>query len=116
MLRGIVASLLATVLTATPVLARNAAGRAARAAGPAKALNPARGPKGFSGSSKSSGSSSGFGGQTKLGSSKSLLSPPTSPSALGEPKPAPDPAAQALPKFDKTTGLPIMPGQQSASH
>jgi len=116
MLRGIVASLLATVLTATPVLARNAAGRAAHAAGPARGANPARGAKGLSGSSKSSGSSNGFGGQTKLGSSKGLLSPPTSPSALGEPKPAPDPAAQALPKFDKTTGLPIMPGQQSASH
>ena len=109
MVREIVASLLATVLTATPVLARKGAGRAARAAGPARAANPARGAKGLSGSSKSSGSSSGSRGQTKLGSSKGLLPPSTSPSALGAPRPLPDPAAQAEPKFDKTTGLPIMP-------
>src|SRR5262249_55918320 len=67
MVRGIVASLLVTVLTATPVLARNAAGRAARAAGPAKAVNPARVANARSGSSKSSGSASR--GQNKLGSS-----------------------------------------------
>jgi len=111
MVRGIVASLLVTVLTATPVLARNAAGRAARAAGPAKAVNPARVANARSGSSKSSGSASR--GQKKLGSSKGLVPPPTSPSGLGERKSPSAPTALAGPRFDKTTGLPIDP---NASH
>ena len=111
MLKGIVASLLVTVLTAAPVLAaRSGSGKAARAAGGARALNPTRGAKGFSGSHKSSlGSVGASRAQLKLGPPNSLLTPPKGASArLGQVPPLSAPSSRigATPNLEKSTGAP----------
>ena len=108
MTKEIAASLLATMLTAAPVLARSGAGRAAHAATSARVANPSRAAKGLSPSRKSGlrplGSAEA---QLKLGTRKSVVTPAAGASArVGEPPPLSAPSVHlgAAPNLEKSTG------------